>query len=345
MAKVGRFFCVALPFIFTLISLITLLIACLGGITSKDLYMFQVNLTDLQVNPNSIKSIISRDILGDVKDIIQDVGNSDVAQTASDIINGNGGSNITAADLGLADIYMVNLWGYCTMDLKTKKKECKKPKFDWATEKLDTNLIKNLAVVSGKDIEIPDEVQKGLDAFKVVTKWTEVAYIVALISLAVQLLLGLFTSCSRGLSCLVWLVAGVSCLSTMAAASLSTAMSVVVVGTVEASAKLYGVRANFQTTFLALIWTSVAFALAAAFFWMFTVCCCAPDKNRNRSSHRGSTDNEKLFNRSGAYQPLSDPEMHGGNNPNYYETSYGAPKYPSGAPRSDLAYEPFSHRH
>jgi hypothetical protein len=342
MANIGRFLCVALPFILTGISLISLLIACLGGVTTKDLYMFQVNVTDLQVNPVSIKSIITRDIVSDVK------GGINQADDAVDTVLNAGitGSNVTAGDLGLADVYMVNLWGYCTLTLRDGKKECKKPKFDWASETLNTSMIKNLAVVAGKDIDIPDEVQKGLDAFKVVTKWTEVAYIIALISLAVQLLFGLFTSCSRGISCLVWLVAGVSCLSTMGAASLSTAMSVVVVGTVESTAKFYGVRANFQTTFLGLVWTSVAFALAAAFFWMFTVCCCKPEKSSRKSKYRGSSsDKEKLIGGSSSYQPLSDSEMSGGNNPNYYQPpSYGAPKFPGRAPRSDLAYEPFSHR-
>ena len=108
-----------------------------------------------------------------------------------------------------------------------------------------------------------------------------------------------------------------------------------VVGLVEGTAKVYGGKANLNSSFLAAAWISVAFSIAAGVFWLATVCCCKPEERRSKRQ----SDAEKLVSNNSSYAPIQ------GANGGYYNnanTSYGAPQYHQGG-RSDMAYEPYSH--
>lgn len=323
---VGRFFCVALPFALTVGSIIFLLVGALAGVTDKSLYIFRLDVSDLSIDSSSVDSIISS---------LESRGLHDRATEDS---------NITASDLGLANVYDVSLWGYCYTDQKNKR-HCVKPKFNWASEALNTSYIENFGSAAGVDIDLPDDIKSALKAFRYVTKWTEVAYIIAFVALAVEIVLGIFANCSRLVSCCTWIIAAVAAVLVIAAAALSTAMAAVVVGAVEASAKVYGVTGKINTTFLAVVWIAAAFAIGAKIFWIWTICCCAPERRSGSSRKNRNSDGEKLLSGS-SYAPLgNDHEMTSGNyyNQNQSQSQYGAPRYPSGA-RSDLAYEPYSHR-
>ncbi|KAF3358933.1 hypothetical protein VDGD_06056 [Verticillium dahliae] len=335
---VGRFLCVALPFILSTASLIFLLIACLGGVSNKDLYMFRVNTTKLEINPADFRDIVS-DILS--RDVLPEV-NVGARQDASDIEGAVGDAltnNITAKALGLDNVYDVALWGYCTTDNKGDR-SCTDPQFDWAHKQLNTSFIEGVGDVAGRRVELPSEVEDSLKLFNTVVKWTQVAYIVAFISLALSVIFGIFANCTRVMSCVTFLVAQVASIAVVASAALSTAMSSIVVGAIKGTGRWYGVDAGFDTTFLALVWISAACALGAGFFWMFTICCCAPSHNsRDRKSrNRGSTDAEKLLPGGNSYQPLASPANQGFYNPQQ-PTSFGEPH----ATR-EMAYEPYSHR-
>lgn len=342
---VGRFFCVGLPLVLTIASLIALLVATLSGVTHNSLYIFRVNVTDLSVNPSTIANLDG--LINNLK-----------LNSRADIPAGNipdlAAGNITAGKLGLDELYDVTLWGFCTTS-HDGKRECTKSRFDWASEELNTTWIDNLGTVAGVKIKLPDEVQDGLKAFRALVKWTEVAFVVALIALGVELVVGVFSNCSRVVSCLTWLTAGIAAILVGIAAGLATAMGTVVVGTFEASARSYGVRSSIGGKFLAAAWIAFAFALAAAFFWLFTICCCKPE-HRSRSGHHGhsnnrhSNDGEKLLP-STAYAPLgNETQMSGayGNDNQQSQLSrpYPShpPRYPGGTGRADLAYEPYSHR-
>ncbi|KAM0329333.1 hypothetical protein ACHAQA_004638 [Verticillium albo-atrum] len=338
---VGRFLCVALPFILSTGSLVFLLIACLGGVSNKDLHMFRVNTTELEINPADFKDIVSsitsRDlpILPEVNALASRQDSTDVQDAVDDALT----SNITAKALGLDNVYDIALWGYCTTE-SNGDRECTKPEFDWASKRLNTSYLEGVGAVAGRRVELPSEVEDSLKLFQKVVKWTQVAYIIAFISLALSVLFGIFANCTRVMSCVTFLVAQVASVAVVASAALSTAMSVVVVGAVEGTAKWYGVKAGFDTTFLALVWISAACALGAGFFWMFTICCCAPSNSRDRKSrNRGSTDAEKLLPNGNTYQPLASPAHQGFYNPQQ-TTQYGAPH----AASRDMAYEPYSHR-
>jgi len=104
-----------------------------------------------------------------------------------------------------------------------------------------------------------------------------VLYIVTTLALALSLVFGIFANYTRIMSCVTFLVAQVVSMTVVISVSLSTTMAVMTAVTVD-SPDWDGANASLNTTFLALSWMSVACALSAGFFWMFTICCCAPSR-------------------------------------------------------------------
>ncbi|PHH85538.1 hypothetical protein CDD83_283 [Cordyceps sp. RAO-2017] len=335
---VGRFVCVSVPLVLTIAAIISLLVATLSGVTHNSLYVFRVNISGLSVNPSS---------LGDLRNLV----NIPQVKPRADLpaILGKlplAGGNITAAAFGVGGVVDVNLWGFCTTD-KDGKRECTKSQFDWASRELNTTRLEGLGDAVGVKVNLPNEVQDGLKAFAALAKWTEVAFIVALVALGIELVVGILSTFSRVISCLTWLTAGVTAVLVGVAAGLATAMGSLVVGTVEATARAYGVKGDIGGRFLAACWLAFAFATAAAFFWFFTICCCKPGDRRSRGGgvrHRDTPDGEKLMP-SRAYAPIgNENEMSGGGFAHQGPTPSHPPRYPGGTGRADLAYEPYSHR-
>lgn len=328
----GRFLCVALPLLLTIASIGSLLYATLAGVAHNNLRMFRLDVSELSIDPANLDTIGDK-ILG-----------IDLRAVKT--------GNITAADLELGKIYDITLWGYCRTD-RDNKRTCTKAKFDWATKSLDPN---NLETEDGTVVVLPKEIRNALRAFRKVAKYAEIAFIVSLIALGVELLIGIFSNFSRGISCLTWLESCITTVLVFASAGLATGMAVIVVGAVDSTAKFYGVDGQLDKKFLAVIWIGAAFALAATLFWVFTICCCKPDHSRkNRGTKHRDADGEKLLPtnggfKAGGYAPLSNEhEMTSGNyyNPSQPQSSpslNSGARYPGGSGRADLAYEPYSHR-
>ncbi|KAK4035398.1 SUR7/PalI family-domain-containing protein [Parachaetomium inaequale] len=348
MANFGRFVCVLVPFLLTLASLVAMLIAGLAGIADKSLYMFRVNVTDLSISPLSVSGILNGtglniptsldDINVDVPNVdIPDIDIPDIDIPDVDISVGKRQTqttNITAADLGLYDVYDVNMWNYCYTK-QDGTRECTKGAFDWAAHALNTTTgdFNSMLTSTGLNVTLPSGITDAVKAFGTVSKWTQVVFIIASVTLGVELFFGLFANCSRAFSCVTWLIAFLAILATGAAAALATATSVIVVGAVEASSELYGIDAQLNTRFLAAVWISVAFAIAAGLFWMFTICCCKPDHSSRRSRSRHGDEAEKFIpagNGGSGYSRLGEPS-------GYARQSYGPAQQHSGA------YEPYSH--
>ncbi|KJZ71469.1 hypothetical protein HIM_09108 [Hirsutella minnesotensis 3608] len=333
---VGRYICVSVPFVLTIASLIALLVATLSGVTHNNLYIFRVNITELSIDPSSA---------GKLSSLVSGATGINIPNVRADTAS----NNITAAKLGLKDVYDVTLWGYCGTS-HDGKRECTKAQFDWASHELNTTWTENFGSAAGVKIKLPDEIKGALEAFRHLSKWTEVAFIVALIAVALEIVVGLFSGCSRAVSCVTWFTAGIAAVLVGLAAALATATSAVVVGAVEGAARNYGVDGTIGNGFLAASWIAFAFAVGAAFFWLFTICCCKPE-HRSRSGRRGGNQNdgEKLLPSKG-YAPIgSDNQMSGahGDTTHYPPNQpYGSqpPRYPGGNERSNLAYEPYSHR-
>ena len=336
---VGRVFCVALPFILTVGSLACLLVVTLAGVTDKSLYMFRVDTSELELDTSDLDSIGDRisDILrrGSVEapDVII---KRETGPLTHEPFNLQKRDNITVADLGFSTLFDVSLWTYCDTDLDGDR-TCADSSFDWADGVVSDNLdqFKEAAsLLTGEQVELPDALDDALRVFSVAIKWTEIAHIAALVALGVELFLGIFATCSRIGSCVTVIVAVVATILVLISASLSTAMSVIVVGAVKSTARWYGVQGNLNVTFIVVSWLAALFAIAAGLFWLLTVCCCASSHKRGfRAQSIGESEKPPPV---GSYQPLG--EQH---------EMTPAPFYgnvrQSVAPRTDMAYEPYSH--
>lgn len=364
MGNVGRIICVALPFILTVASVIALLVAVLAGVTDKNLYVFKLNTTDLSVSASDVSSLLSTrgvdlpspveardwDLISSATSALSGAGASasDAASVASAAESAIDSTNITAADLGLADSYYISLWNYCAEN-SNGTKTCSKAKYNWASNTTTSfeNKLEAVASSLGSNVTLPDDVKDALSAFGTVTRWTEIVFIIAFVALALETLMGLFSSCSRLISCCTWIVAAFATVAVGAAAGLSTAMAAVVVGAVKGLGKEYGVEASFNTRFLATVWIAFAFALGASLFWVFTICCCAPDHRAKSSSRRGG----------GAYTKHLDDDAsmtgaHHNNNAygggsgygHHNDTSYQGHGVTPGYYNNDKAFEPMRHQ-
>lgn len=340
----GRFLCVGLPFGLTIASLICLLIASLAGVTDKSLDLFQVNTTNLSISSSTLLSLASsfrKRGLGDLT-IAALTTSTTSAESAlesaiASAIGTNSAVNITAAELGLADSYQVSLWGYCATT--GKNTTCTKAKFNWAASSLNTTSIDVLASSTGINATLPSEVTSSLKTFTVVSKWTQVVYLIALIATAAELFLGIFAMCSRAASCVTYIISGFSTTATIAASIMATVLCSVTVGAIKTSAKAYGVEASIDTHFLAITWLAVVFSIASSFFWVFTICCCAADHHKNKKNNRRSlNDQEKLIPQTMAYQKIDGPEnvYAGQQHGVYHQQQYHQPTRTG-------AYEPYSH--
>ncbi|KAI1128674.1 SUR7 protein [Nemania abortiva] len=348
---VGRYFCVALPFILTVASIIAALIVGLTGVTTNDLYLFRIDVTNLSIDATAlqdfvdnatslferseVEGIVSRSPIEwhDASLLSAKESSSDVA---SDVASALSGTNITASDVGLANVYDFTLWGYCVTP-EDGKKNCTKAQFDWATKELDLDWVANLTKAAGFNITIPDALNDGLNSYKTITRWTQVVFIIAIVALGLELLVGLFTACSRAVSCVTWIISGFATAAIIATAILLTVTGATVIGVILGVSKVYGVRANLNTSFLAVLWLSVAFALGAGLFWLFSICCCKPEHRPYGGGRSRHSDSEKLIPNN-SYAPLGDNRNSGYSG---YNNNYAAPQ--RGGARSDLAYEPYSH--
>ncbi|KAI2603900.1 SUR7/PalI family-domain-containing protein [Hypoxylon fragiforme] len=350
---VGRFICVALPFILTVASIICMLVAGLSGLTNSGLYVFEIDTRNVTIDGDTLQSLIG-DLTGQnisaiedsisssadsVEDTINNLGRDlssrdPAPQDVTSIIEGiTGTGNISASDLGIDNVYDFTLWNYCTTPQNGSEKTCTKAKFNWAEEDLSTEWVDKFNERLGGNITVPEDIENGLSTFKTLLKWTEVVYIIAMIGLGLELAMGLFTACSRAISCLVWVISGVATLAVIAAAAMMTALAMVVVGIVKAATSQYGGDASYNKNYLACVWVGAAFAVAASLFWMFSACCC---KSEHRPYKRGVNGSEgEKFIPTGSYAPLGEPNRNSG------YSNYAAPQ--RGGARSDLAYEPYSH--
>lgn len=333
--QAGRFVCVALPIILTIGAIVSFMVATLSGVAHNSLYMFSVNLEDLDLNPDNLADFLS---------------NLDVNLDGINL--GKRETSVSAGTLGLAKSYDITLWGYCANEKNERK--CTDAQFDWAETRIQDDILSKFSAA----IDMPDEIDTALDIFSSVTKYTEIAFIVALGVLGLELFVGIFSNCTRIISCLTWLIGIAAIVLCIAAAGLATAMSAVVVAAIKSAASQYGVKGHINTNFLVCIWIGTAFAVAASLFWLFTICCCKPERRKRNRDSVGDGDREKLAPATGSYQPIhSDNEMTGANTTynnqydNQFQPSYGhdynhAPSYYSGNDnhRGDIAYEPYSHR-
>ncbi|KAI9785443.1 MAG: hypothetical protein M1816_000413 [Peltula sp. TS41687] len=245
----------------------------------------------------------------------------------------------------LKDFYTVSLWNYCegsTKDNASHTDFCSKP-----TAQYWFDPVKVWGLTPNASNAIPQSLQSALNTYKTVTKWMFIAYLVAFVATAVELLLGFLAIFSRWGSFVTTLVAGVSALFTLVASSMATGIYGTLTGAFNTALKPYGIHGSLGRGMLATTWLAVAFAWAAALFWLFSTCCCSGRSNNNNSSRRSKAQNNTPFH----YEMVGGPSnnQYTGHTPIPAASTPGTPYFPP-PPTSakntftkDQSYESYRH--
>jgi len=322
----GRFVCVAVPFGLTIASLVCILITMLAGVTSKNLDMFEISTKNMSISSSDLQNLANG-----VKSKRDNLGAGALTEAA---INGHatGAVNFTAKDFGIADSYKVYLWNYCSTN--STDNDCTKGKFNWAQDSINITYINERATAvsmaaSGKNATLPKAMTSALSAYVKVSKWTQVVYLIALLLSVLTLITGLFGFCSRGGSCITYIVSGLATTAIICASAMATASSAIVVAAIQATAKMYGIHAKIMTPFLSVTWLACAFSVGAGLFWMFSICCCKSEsRNKNRNSEKFAPS---------SYQPLHDPHA-----TSYQPQTSGVYNPQAHKPVHGAGYEPYT---
>jgi lysylphosphatidylglycerol synthetase-like protein (DUF2156 family) len=214
---------------------------------------------------------------------------------------------------------------------------CTKFAYNWASNAANVTQYTALAASAGGiTVSIPNSLTDSLKTFSTVLHWTEIVFTIAFGATVLELVMGLFAIFSRVGSCGASLVSGFQTLATIATAIMATVLASIVVAAIEASSKAYGVKASMSGSYLGITWLAVGFSLASGLFWVFTICCCAPDHSSRRDKHR-STAGEMPLQQHQGYQRVNDP---------FAPTAYAGHQFPMTQMKgrqADPAYEPYSH--
>jgi len=321
---VGRVFCVALPFIMTIASLICILIVMTAGLTNKGIWMFEVSPKNLTVGVNQLES------LANGKAIAPSSTLSSASSIESAIAGIAGNKNVSAADLGIGNSYQVYLWNYCYQTAAKNATVCSKSGYNWAASelnpaKLQANISATSIALTGQNITLPKDITDALHTYATVSRWTQIVYIIALILTGLELVVGLFAFCSRVGSCITCFISGFSTSVIIIASILATVASAIIVGALNRTVKQFGVTQSMGDSFLGVTWAAVGFSLGSGLFWMFSTCCCTGNHQRRNNIEKGP------------YVPI---QVHNHQNiaPSY---APGAPGYGAPPQRVGGGYEPY----
>lgn len=108
----------------------------------------------------------------------------------------------------LKDFYAIGLWGYCEGNIKDGNFNttfCSNPEPMFWFNPFKAADIPDAEVKQ----MLPNDAQKTMDIYKKVSKWMFIAYVIAFVATAVELLVGIFAICSRWGSCVTTLISSV----------------------------------------------------------------------------------------------------------------------------------------
>lgn len=255
----GVFF-LALPLVLIAAAIILMLFVALSGVTHNELWIVQLDLSDLTIDPKSIAIKQGLNIT-------------------------NAGANIiTARDLGLSDIYEINVWGYCYANAKGER-HCTKAKFDWAAS-YSEQYLGGSNVPGAVEVQLPDDVKDAIILFRNIARNAQAVLIVCLVALAASFLLGIVSGFTRRWTGIL-ILASVAAVTVCAAAGLVSAMGAIAMRAVEKSGQSYGVHSTMGTTFLSINWISVVISVAAAIFWLAARCIDLPKQKIAKAAPGG----------------------------------------------------------
>ena len=342
MGKVGRVVCIFTPMALSLASLALLIVVGLGGTNSRNdglnnLFFFRANTSDMRVDVNKL-----------------DLPDGFPIEKYFNISDTDSSSTVT----NVADFYHVGLWNYCSGDLKPDQS------YDiYNADKSDevTNCTKRAASFWFNPVEVwglnqtvaeqlfSKQLRDGLNAYKVVTKWMFIAYLVAVISTAVEIIVGCFAIFSRWGSLATTIVSSISSIFTIAFALTATILYATLSATFNTALRDYNISSSIGATMFIVVWLAVAFSWAGGLFWLLSTCCCSGRSDRIKGYHdRDAKHGGRGRNAPYEYERVSSPFL--GNSGN----GKPAPSYQSGTSpqlgvpmqsmgQKGTAYEPYRH--
>ncbi|KAK2810666.1 hypothetical protein FQN50_002706 [Emmonsiellopsis sp. PD_5] len=309
MGKGGRIACIFTPYILTLGSLACLILVGLGMTKPSSplntFYFVKADLKDIDTNSDGI----AEKLLPFTHGLQQADGRGQIH-----------------------DYYLIGLWNHCYKDEADKEWKCTDRKtkyyFDPVAEwGLDDSQAEGF---------LPERLDDGISAYKKVTGWMFVAFVIAFVATLVEILVGISAIFSRWGSLVTTVVSSVSSFFYIAAAVTATALYGILVGAVNTSLKPYEIKSSLGKNMFATLWIGVAFSLASGLFWLFSVCCCSGRSPYGHDDRRGKrTYAEKTPY---TYERVSSP--YGGPQGSSAVPLTSMPAPPAGR---DMAYEPFRH--
>ncbi|KAF2691895.1 hypothetical protein K458DRAFT_325620 [Lentithecium fluviatile CBS 122367] len=322
MGKLGRFACIFTPMALVIAGFICLSLVLSGQMNEKnkiqrDLYFFKADTREFNDNPDAnFESNLpdNVEIDNELLKALQEAAKS------------------KDTNKQLKDFYTVGFWNYCEGDINDKGEEtitfCSERKnyFWWNPVdvwELDDSATQKI---------FPDEMQKGLDAYRKVSRWMFASFIIAFFLTLAEFLIGFTAIFSRWGSFVTTIVSTAQSLFYFSAAVTATAMYGSLVAVFESVLKPYNIKATLGKNMLATLWLGVAFALASGFFWLISTCCCS-----------GKSDRKKVVVEKTpyTYERVASPYMGASGNAHQM---HDLPAHPvAGHGTSGSAYEPFRH--
>ncbi|KAI4183278.1 MAG: hypothetical protein LQ346_006383 [Caloplaca aetnensis] len=321
MGKAGRFACIFTPMAMTIASLICLVIVGLGGTNKNNsnlnnLYFFRANTTDIVVTAEEVN-----------------LGNNPLADA---ILQNKGATAAVKEVIGVKDFYHVSLWNYCAGDFDNgadKVTYCSPRQNEFWFNPVDVWGMNR----TGIDQLFSKELRDGLNAYRVAAKWMFIAYIVAVVTTIVEILVGFFALFSRLGSLATTIVSTISSLFLFAFALTATILYSVLAGSFNSALKKYNIHGHLGKNMYVVVWLAVAFSLGAGLFWLFSSCCCSGRSNKIKYGDASG--------RKGAYERVDSPYGHR-EGPVNFQTGPGYQAPHHGVPLSNVgqkntAYEPY----
>lgn len=334
MGKAGRFACIFTPMALTIASLVCLVIIGLGGTNKSnsfynDLYFFRANTSAINIDPSLVPNLPN--LPADVDKLVGD----------------NAGKIVKTA-LNISDFYHISLWNYCEGDFGSNStggtvdnvKFCSPHTNEFWFNPVEVWKLNN----TGIDKLFSKELQSGLDTYKTVAKWMFIAYVVALISTIVEILVGFLALFSRLGSVVTTIVSSISSLFLVGFALTSTILYASLTATFNDALTKYNIHGNLGHRIYVTIWLAVVFSMASGLFWLFSSCCCSGRSDRIKGYGDGNQRRGMRAQQTPHHYERVESPMRGGLP--YKSTpsqGYQAPNNYQMGPQRATAYEPFRH--
>ncbi|MCJ1287951.1 hypothetical protein MMC26_007303 [Xylographa opegraphella] len=316
MGKAGRFVCVFIPMVLTIASLVFQIIVGLGGTNANNSYLS--NIYFLQANATA-------------------------AAHNSSLINFPANNMTDPADktadgkIILENFYAIGLWGYCagsganTTGSLLALGQTTAQSVDFCTAKqlhfwFDPRTVWGFTGSFANNM-FTNDLNNALGYYEqTASKWISTLFILAVVSTAVEILVGiggLFSRLGSIFTTLASLVTGIflwsfTILATVTYVGLGSAFNVAL--------KNYGITFYLGRTMFIYMWLAVACSFVSGIFWAFSSCCCS-GRSRESAYNKGTIAQRTPY----TYESIDGPAAQ------YHPTPMNNV---GGRP---TAYEPFRH--